>query len=116
MAQSSTSWRAGQSGNPAGRAKSEYALRDYARTFTREALDTIANVMQDENTPSDARIRAAEALLNRGWGKPPASLDVNAQVGFGVVNIADAIRQATAERLAGSGPGDTQQVVALPAR
>jgi hypothetical protein len=111
MAQSSTSWRAGQSGNPAGRSRSEFALRDHARTFTQEALDTIANVMRDENAPPDARIRAAEALLNRGWGKPPAPMEVSGGV---TVSIADAIRAATARREVEDGVSDTQQALALP--
>lgn len=110
MARSSTSWQAGRSGNPAGRSKSEYALRDYARTFTKEALETIAGVMRDENAPPEARIRAADALLNRGWGKAPASLDVNAQIGVEVVSVADAIREASARRLARDCATDTLEI------
>jgi hypothetical protein len=73
-------------------------LRDLAREYTEDAIAALADVMGDKNTSPDARIRAAEALLNRGWGKPPASVDVSGAVGVGTVNIADAIRQAEARR------------------
>lgn len=78
MAISGTSWVKGQSGNPAGRAKSEYALRDYARTFTEEALQTIVGIMRDERASADVRLRAAETLLNRGWGRAPQSVALEA--------------------------------------
>lgn len=107
-------WVKGQSGNPGGRPKTIGHLRDLVREHTNDAIATLAQIMGDENAPPDARIRAAEALLNRAWGKPPATMEVNG--GVAVYSVAEAIRLAEARRLAASGPCDTQQVVALPAR
>jgi hypothetical protein len=58
----------GQSGNPGGRPKDEYRVADLARSYTLEAIDTLVELMRDGK---DERVRgtAAQALLDRGWGK-----------------------------------------------
>ncbi|MGA3007609.1 MAG: DUF5681 domain-containing protein [Opitutaceae bacterium] len=68
----------GQSGNPGGRPKSDFALGELARKHTRMALACIVSIMQDADASPVARVRAAEAILDRGYGKPGQSLDVNA--------------------------------------
>jgi hypothetical protein len=70
MGVSSTSWRQGQSGNPSGRPKVIGYIRDLAREHTEEAVDTLLDVMRNQDAPSAARVAAAEAMLSRGWGKP----------------------------------------------
>ena len=59
----------GQSGNPGGRPRNEEKVVELARSFTREAIETLAELMRSGN---DERVRgtAAQALLDRGWGKP----------------------------------------------
>ena len=59
----------GQSGNPGGRPRDEQKVADLARSYTREAIETLAESMRRGN---DERVRgtAARALLDRGWGKP----------------------------------------------
>ena len=44
-------------------------IRSYARKFTVEALETLARVMRQPKAPPAARVMAANALLDRGWGK-----------------------------------------------
>lgn len=44
-------------------------LREYARKFTREALDVIRACMKSEDNDPRVRILAADTLLDRGWGK-----------------------------------------------
>ena len=63
----------GQSGNPAGRPKDEHRVAELARSYTLEAIDTLVELMRDGK---DERVRgtAAQALLDRGWGK--AKLEV----------------------------------------
>ena len=58
----------GQSGNPGGRPKDEYRVAELARSYTLEAIDTLVELMRNA---SDDRVRgtAAQALLDRGWGK-----------------------------------------------
>ena len=57
------------SGNAGGRPKDEYKVAELARSYTKEAVDTLVALMR---TAKDERVRgtAAQALLDRGWGKP----------------------------------------------
>ena len=59
----------GQSGNPGGRPRDEHRVADLARGYTSEAIDTLVDLMRHGR---DERVRgtAAQALLDRGWGKP----------------------------------------------
>ena len=59
----------GQSGNPGGRPRDEQKVAELARSYTREAIETLDELMRSGN---DERVRgtAAQALLDRGWGKP----------------------------------------------
>ena len=63
----------GHSGNPSGRPKDEYKVAKLARTYTSEAIDTLVELMRHGK---DERVRgtAAQALLDRGWGKPKQEL------------------------------------------
>jgi Family of unknown function (DUF5681) len=63
-------WKPGQSGNPSGRAKVDLNLRRLARERTVEALETLAKIMLNEKAAAAARVAAAQAILDRGWGKP----------------------------------------------
>jgi hypothetical protein len=60
----------GKSGNPAGRPKGDIELRRAARERTAEALETLINIMRNKSAPTAARVSAAQAILDRGWGKP----------------------------------------------
>jgi hypothetical protein len=59
----------GHSGNAGGRPKEEHKVAELARSFTTEAIDTLVELMR---SGKDERVRgtAAQALLDRGWGKP----------------------------------------------
>ena len=48
-------------------------MADLARSYTTEAIDTLVALMR---TGKDERVRgtAAQALLDRGWGKPKQEL------------------------------------------
>jgi len=71
-----TSWKNGQSGNPGGRPKGFAGMRDLARQKTEKAIETLESVMNGKNTPPNARVAAAVALLDRGWGRPPQAMEV----------------------------------------
>ena len=60
----------GTSGNPGGRPKVLGDVQELARERSPEALNILANVMRDEKAPPAARVAAANALLDRGYGKP----------------------------------------------
>lgn len=60
----------GQSGNPTGRPKADMTIRDLAKTYTEEAIDTLAEIMRNPKASAATRVQASCALLDRGWGKP----------------------------------------------
>ena len=68
-------WRLGQSGNPGGRPRAVGEVRDLAREQTGTAIETLASICQNGRSES-ARVAAAVALLDRGWGRAVASTDL----------------------------------------
>ena len=71
----------GQSGNPGGRPKDEHRVGELARSFTLEAIETLVDLMRHGR---DERVRgtAAQALLDRGWGKAKVEVVSNAEGGY----------------------------------
>jgi hypothetical protein len=65
----------GQSGNPGGRPAIIAEIRDLAREKAPEALKTLAAIMQDKGAAPSARVAAANAILDRGYGKPLQSVE-----------------------------------------
>jgi hypothetical protein len=53
-----------------------------ARTFTERAINLLGAVMEDPRAPHASRVTAAQALLDRAWGKSPISIDLNARANF----------------------------------
>ena len=49
-------------------------IRSLARSHTRTALNVLVAVMRNTKATPPARVAAANALLDRGWGKPTQSL------------------------------------------
>ena len=81
----------GTSGNPGGRPKDEARVAELARSYTSEAIDTLVELMR---CGKDDRVRgsAAQALLDRGWGKPRVEV-----VNEGGGGYFEALRDANAE-------------------
>jgi hypothetical protein len=46
-----------------------------ARTHTAQALDTLVTIMANADAPATARVSAANAVLDRAWGKPRQDFD-----------------------------------------
>ena len=72
------------SGRPAGAVNKAISglklnLSELAREYTHDAVDALVDVMQSSQSDS-ARIAAANAILDRGYGRPTktTSLEVNA--------------------------------------
>jgi hypothetical protein len=51
------------------KAKALTSVRSLARSHTRTAISVLAKIMRSENATPAARVSAANALLDRGWGK-----------------------------------------------
>jgi len=71
----------GQSGNPGGRPKDEHRVGELARSYTPEAIETLVDLMR---YGKDERVRgtAAQALLDRGWGKAKVEVVSNGEGGY----------------------------------
>ena len=69
-------WVKGESGNPLGRPKLSVNLRELCRTHTEKAIQSLASIMVDEDQPAAARITAANTLLDRGYGKAVAHVEL----------------------------------------
>lgn len=63
----------GQSGNPSGRPKQDPELKELAKAKTSAAIRTLDEIMRSKKSPAAARVAAAQALLDRGHGKPHQS-------------------------------------------
>jgi hypothetical protein len=59
-------WPKGYSPNPSGRPKAALDVQALAREHTAAAIETLVQALKDPRL----KVQAAEALLNRGWGKP----------------------------------------------
>lgn len=59
----------GQSGNPGGRPKAIARVRDLAREYTEQALQALVQIATEGESEA-ARVSAATAILDRGYGKP----------------------------------------------
>jgi cob(I)alamin adenosyltransferase len=68
-------FKPGQSGNPLGRPKTDQTLKELAKTHTQDALETLRSIMLNPKAKETARVHAATALLDRGWGKPAIALE-----------------------------------------
>lgn len=55
-------------------AKSLTEIRSLARSYTEMAIQTLAGIAQNGEQEA-SRVRAAEALLDRGWGKPSQPIE-----------------------------------------
>jgi hypothetical protein len=51
-------------------AKAKADIRSLARSHTESAIKVLAGIMNQDQAPAAARVAAAQALLDRGWGKP----------------------------------------------
>lgn len=69
------SFRPGQSGNPSGRPRKHIAdLSKEARRYAHLALSTLVKICKDGMERN--RLAAARELLDRGYGKPVAAIDL----------------------------------------
>jgi hypothetical protein len=65
----------GYTGNPGGRPKMPEELKKAFQEQTQNALDTLVDVMGSGK--GSERVKAAEVILDRAWGKPIQSVDAS---------------------------------------
>ncbi len=49
-------------------------IRSLARSHTKTAINVLVGVMRSKDATAAARVSAANAILDRGWGKAPQAL------------------------------------------
>lgn len=54
-------------------------IRSLARTHTKKAVEVLGGILANGKRDSD-RIAAAQALLDRGWGKPEVHVEIDETV------------------------------------
>jgi hypothetical protein len=69
----------GRSGNPGGQPKGMAEVRAAARSHTALAMATLARCCTAPDAAWAAKVAAATALLDRGWGRPAQPVDLNNQ-------------------------------------
>lgn len=73
----------GTTPNPSGRPKKDYDLAREAQKHAKKAVETLVEAMTDPEAPWPVRTNAASTLLDRGFGRAPQSIMVDAKVDFG---------------------------------
>jgi hypothetical protein len=102
----------GQSGNPSGRVKIPPDVKEMARGLTKEAIATLAAVMRDGNAPHSARVRSAEVILDRAWGRPETSATIRINNDVRDLSTAEILVALAALGVAAAEPGaDGSEVV-----
>lgn len=71
------------------------------REYTKDAVQTLTQIMGDETMPPNARIRAASEILDRGWGKAPVNITLDAGGALDLSALSDeALKNIIAENSA----------------
>ncbi|HEY5849624.1 MAG TPA: DUF5681 domain-containing protein [Lysobacter sp.] len=75
----------GKSGNPAGRPKADLEVRDAARLYGSAAITKLVELMEGDD--KRLALAAAQALLDRGFGKPAQSVELTGADGGAVETV-----------------------------
>jgi len=92
-------WKPGVSGNPSGRPKGWAEIQALARVHAPHAVERLAELV--DSADEKVAVAAAQAILDRGYGKPRQALEVTGEDG-GPLQIQAPDLLAALRRLAGS--------------
>jgi hypothetical protein len=67
-------------------AKSRTEIRALARSHTRTAVSVLIRVMRSKDATAAARVSAANAILDRGWGKASQPVESGTEGGIELVH------------------------------
>lgn len=76
-----TAFKPGRSGNPGGRPKILKDVRKLAQSNCAQAVRVLVKIMNADEVDVKARIAAANAVLDRGVGKPTQALELSGKDG-----------------------------------
>lgn len=87
-------------------AKAPTDIRSLARSHTALAVRTLVGIASQRSAPQSARVAAATALLDRGWGKPKQELEINQEVTLSLADSLARIAQLDNDRMIDVTPED----------
>lgn len=100
----------GVSGNPTGRPKVVGELKELAAVHSPQAIQTLADIMNDKDAPHSARVAASTALLDRVYGRPSQNVearietvDMGKAAAEALMSLANKAKAKKAEEAARSG-------------
>lgn len=73
-------WKKGESGNPNGRPKIPEDVKEAFKNATPKAIETLQTILDNPEARDGDKIRAAEIILDRAWGKPTQSMELDGKV------------------------------------
>ena len=66
--------------------KSLVQIRSLARSHTRSAINVLAGIMRSKDATAAARVSAANAILDRGWGKASQAIENGSDGAFELIH------------------------------
>ena len=107
-----SAFKPGQSGNPSGRPKEVAHVKELAKSYTEDAIRTLAEIMGDGSAPPAARVKASECLLDRAWGKSESTVNVKTPNNVRELSTAEILAALAANGVAGAegSPDESSQV------
>ena len=73
-------WKKGQSGNPSGRAKIPEDAKAMLKAATPAAVKLLVDTLNNENERTETRVKCAETVLDRVYGKANQPIDLGGAV------------------------------------
>lgn len=68
-------------------AKTPIDIRSLARAYTKPGVKQMGGILTSPSSSDDAKIRAFNALMDRGWGKAPTVLQGDEDGGRLIIQI-----------------------------
>ncbi|HET6606384.1 MAG TPA: hypothetical protein VFG62_06935 [Rhodopila sp.] len=101
-------WRKGQSGNPAGRARHMMpdgrSVAEWAREYAPAAFEALLAVMNDSEAPHQARVQAAIAIHDRAFGRPQQAIELDLSADESVAELLRDARKRVVDMLPDRAP------------
>jgi len=72
--------RTGSGRKPGAKNKVTVDLKKIAQPYSKEAVGVLVEIMRDTKAPAATRVQAADKILDRGHGKAPVAIEVDAAI------------------------------------